>query len=157
MSSEDRVLHQESSNKTIPTRIPPNQHNHDTFPLNGPELSGHPTRSGGQPDHLSPLPCSDSKRSTRRLNPKGHGFFFFFFQHITKARSQRYVKKKMGTLQIVTSSRFPETCRSTLSMSFYYLTKKSKPQREYFFFSFQLFLYFGDCGSVGQNTLPVLS
>ena len=38
----------------------------DVCPQNGPELSVHPSRSGGQPVHLSPLPCPGSKRSTRR-------------------------------------------------------------------------------------------
>ena len=50
---------------------------HDVCPHNGTELSTHPPRSRGQPVHLSPLPSTGLKRSTRRQNPKVHGFFSF--------------------------------------------------------------------------------
>ncbi len=68
--------------------VSPNQHNRDTCPYNGSDLSVHPSRSGGQPDHLSPLPCPGSKRSTRRQNPP-RSFIFFFSQckHITFSRN----------------------------------------------------------------------
>ena len=58
--------------------VSPNQRNRDVFPHTGPELSAHPPRSGGHPDHLSSLPCPDSKRSTRRQNPQSPFIFFLF-------------------------------------------------------------------------------
>ena len=63
--------------KTIRTSISQNQRNRDVCPHNGTELSTHPPRSRGQPVHLSPLPSTGLKRSTRRQNPKVHGFFSF--------------------------------------------------------------------------------
>jgi hypothetical protein len=70
--------HQEpDSNKTIRTSIPQNKRNRDVCPRNGPELSAHSPQSGGQPAHLSIPPCTGWRRSPRRQNPKGHGFFFF--------------------------------------------------------------------------------
>ena len=50
--------------------------NHDASPHNGTELSDHPPRSGGQPDHPVRLPRPGSKRSTRRRNPQ-NAFIFF--------------------------------------------------------------------------------
>ena len=105
MSSEDRVPHQESSNKTIRTSIPQNQRNRDKCPYNGSELCVHPSRSGGQPDHLSPLPCTDSKRSTRRQNPKDHGFFSF--QHVTTEYPQdRQTVRQHGDVSLEYHIRF---------------------------------------------------
>ena len=57
--------------------VSPNQRNRDACPHNGSELSAHPTRSGGQPDHPPPLPRPGSKRSTRRQNPQKPFIFFF--------------------------------------------------------------------------------
>ena len=57
--------------------VSPNQRTGDTCPHNEPELSSHPSRSGGQPAHLSPLPHPGSKRSTRRQNPQKPFIFFF--------------------------------------------------------------------------------
>jgi hypothetical protein len=56
--------------------VSPNQRNHDASPHNGTELSDHPPRSGGQPDHPVPLPRPGSKRSTRRQNPQNPFIFF---------------------------------------------------------------------------------
>ena len=71
------------SKKTIRTRIPHNKRNRDVCPSNGPltgsVLSTHSSQSGGQPDHISPLPCASSNRWPQRKNPKGHGFFSISF------------------------------------------------------------------------------
>ncbi len=50
--------------------VSPKQRNRDACPDNGPELSSHPSRSGGQPVLLFPLSHPDSKRSTQRQNPQ---------------------------------------------------------------------------------------
>ena len=65
--------------------VSPNQRNRDTCPHNGPELSAHPSRSVGQPDHPSPLPHPDSKRSARNQNPQRSFIFSFNDINLTTA------------------------------------------------------------------------
>ena len=47
-------------------------------PWNGPGLSSHPSRSWGQPVHVSFFPCTGVRKNAQRHLPKSHGFLVVF-------------------------------------------------------------------------------
>ena len=95
--------------------VSPNQHNHDGHPHNGSEISSHPSRSGGQPTHLSPLPCPGSKRSTRSQNPK-RSFIFFLVLLVYHLQNKKFLTIDPHQL-IVDLFKFKSVVTSTFNNS----------------------------------------